>query len=190
MKRLIAIVEQIWTTWVYVLFGLGAVLLALFATLFVFAIVYELGWSLWNMDLSNWMRIADIERATQIAPPPEILPDLFRSEQLADSISELRREIEARVAGKQASAADNEQLLERVTNLEDMLKIKPEEVASIAIQGQRLVSLETNLNQLEARLQSQISNMYSLILGLFGALFVTVMGGAIWSILSGRKQQQ
>ncbi|AUM74685.1 hypothetical protein CYR75_10680 [Paracoccus jeotgali] len=109
--------------------------------------------------------------------------------ELSRDIAAIRERLESFIAESPGTPAEDRDALARLDNLEAMIGLKAEEVASLAVIAQRVAGLENELQRTEARMQNQINNLNSLSLALFGALLVAVLGSAIWRNISLRKAE-
>ncbi|WP_158644637.1 hypothetical protein [Paracoccus jeotgali] len=140
---------------------------------------------------------SDHDGASSLVPIEPAMPDpeIFRriaampQAELSRDIAAIRERLESFIAESPGTPAEDRDALARLDNLEAMIGLKAEEVASLAVIAQRVAGLENELQRTEARMQNQINNLNSLSLALFGALLVAVLGSAIWRNISLRKAE-
>jgi hypothetical protein len=157
--------------------------LSLLVTLLLAYYAYNISFALITGDTSFFKKTEVIE---EISPIVDVNPVLFERE-LSEVLSSYRSELE-KLAGQSPEAAEeNRYLIDRIEKIEQMIALRPEEIASLSVISQRVSGLEGELQRIELAVQNQINNLNTLLITLFGTLVVAVLGPAILRNVSFHK---
>lgn len=193
MKRLLELGRRLATYWAALLVGMFAIILGVYFSILLGGIIYYGAQSAISRDstpLVEFLSPIDNlreQKRTSFYQDQEGVTETSAKD-FATALARIRQQLEIEIEASQSDSPDSRIILQRIDALEQLLMLNPDEVVSVAVQAQRLAALEASLLGLESRIQAQISNLYTIVIGLFGALLVAVVGAVLFRTGGERRQ--